>query len=110
MSKEAPEGPELPDPDLKIILLGDSAVGKSKLIERYLMDEYNPRQVFNALYFFSQNTNGVGESKPSIDSIASVFTTNASFSTHRQLADRPGPVALNIRLDVIQKRGSAQRG
>ena len=36
---------ELPDPDLKIILLGDSAVGKSKLIERYLMDEYNPRQV-----------------------------------------------------------------
>jgi Rab-like protein 2 len=37
---------DLPDPDLKIILLGDSAVGKSKLIERYLMDEYNPRQVF----------------------------------------------------------------
>lgn len=37
----------LPDPDLKIILLGDSAVGKSKLIERYLMDEYNPRQVSN---------------------------------------------------------------
>lgn len=36
---------DLPDPDLKIILLGDSAVGKSKLIERYLMDEYNPRQV-----------------------------------------------------------------
>jgi small GTP-binding protein len=34
-----------PDPDLKIILLGDSAVGKSKLIERYLMDEYNPRQL-----------------------------------------------------------------
>jgi GTPase SAR1 family protein len=38
---------DLPDPDLKIILLGDSAVGKSKLIERYLMDEYNPRQVFS---------------------------------------------------------------
>lgn len=36
---------DLPDPDLKIILLGDSAVGKSKLIERFLMDEYNPRQV-----------------------------------------------------------------
>jgi Rab-like protein 2 len=33
------------DADLKIILLGDSAVGKSKLIERYLMDEYNPRQL-----------------------------------------------------------------
>ena len=51
---------DLPDPDVKIILLGDSAVGKviiffecmhhrsyrqSKLVERYLMDEYNPRQV-----------------------------------------------------------------
>jgi small GTP-binding protein len=30
--------------DLKIILLGDSAVGKSKLVERYLMDNYHPRQ------------------------------------------------------------------
>lgn len=29
----------------QIILLGDSAVGKSKLVERYLMDDYNPRQV-----------------------------------------------------------------
>jgi Rab-like protein 2 len=38
-------GDELPDPDLKIILLGDSAVGKSKLVERFLMDEYNPRQL-----------------------------------------------------------------
>lgn len=44
---EAKDGGDdsLPDPDLKIILLGDSAVGKSKLIERYLMDEYNPRQL-----------------------------------------------------------------
>lgn len=33
----------------QIILLGDSAVGKSKLVERYLMDEYNPRQVCEAL-------------------------------------------------------------
>lgn len=41
---------DLPDPDLKIILLGDSAVGKSKLIERYLMDEYNPRQVCILFY------------------------------------------------------------
>lgn len=39
------EASELPDPDLKVILLGDSAVGKSKLVERYLMDEYNPRQL-----------------------------------------------------------------
>lgn len=36
---------ELPDPDVKVILLGDSAVGKSKLVERFLMDEYNPRQL-----------------------------------------------------------------
>ena len=36
---------DLPDPDFKIILLGDSAVGKSKLVERFLMDEYNPRQL-----------------------------------------------------------------
>lgn len=44
-NKTEPVLDDLPDPDLKIILLGDSAVGKSKLIERYLMDEYNPRQV-----------------------------------------------------------------
>ena len=36
---------DLPDPDLKIILLGDSAVGKSKLVERYLMNDFNPRQL-----------------------------------------------------------------
>ena len=36
---------EMEDADLKIILLGDSAVGKSKLIERYLMSKYEPRQL-----------------------------------------------------------------
>lgn len=30
---------------LKIILLGDSAVGKTKMIERYLMDNYHPQQM-----------------------------------------------------------------
>ncbi|CAD8056485.1 unnamed protein product [Paramecium primaurelia] len=30
--------------DLKIILLGDSAVGKSKLVERFLLDDYEERQ------------------------------------------------------------------
>ena len=30
---------------LQVILLGDSAVGKSKLVERFLMDDYHPRQV-----------------------------------------------------------------
>lgn len=29
---------------IKIILLGDSAVGKSKLMERYLLDNYIPYQ------------------------------------------------------------------
>ena len=33
------------DYDVKVILLGDSAVGKSKLVERYMMGNYNPRQV-----------------------------------------------------------------
>uniref|UniRef100_A0A7S0MFR9 Uncharacterized protein n=1 Tax=Cryptomonas curvata TaxID=233186 RepID=A0A7S0MFR9_9CRYP len=32
------------DKVVKVILLGDSAVGKSKLVERYLMDGYEPRQ------------------------------------------------------------------
>lgn len=32
------------DPDaLKIICLGDSMVGKSKLVERFLMDDYEPQ-------------------------------------------------------------------
>ena len=30
---------------IKIILLGDSAVGKSKLVERFLMDGYQPQQL-----------------------------------------------------------------
>lgn len=41
---------------LQVILLGDSAVGKSKLVERYLMDEYNPRQLSTfALTLFRKN-------------------------------------------------------
>lgn len=36
-------GDDLPDADLKIILCGDSAVGKSKLVERFLLDDYSPR-------------------------------------------------------------------
>ena len=44
-SSAAVAADDLPDPDFKIILLGDSAVGKSKLVERFLMDEYNPRQL-----------------------------------------------------------------
>ena len=69
MSKaEAPEGkvdeskePEtdpndLSPADAKIILLGDSAVGKTKLVERFLMDEYNPQQLSTyALTMFRKN-------------------------------------------------------
>lgn len=43
-SAAAPAVPEK-EPDLKIILLGDSAVGKSKLVERFLMNDYVPRQM-----------------------------------------------------------------
>jgi hypothetical protein len=39
------DAPAEKDPDLKIILLGDSAVGKSKLVERFLMNDYVPRQM-----------------------------------------------------------------
>ncbi|RLN86914.1 hypothetical protein BBJ28_00007390 [Nothophytophthora sp. Chile5] len=51
-AKAAREDVEVPDdslgePDVKIILLGDSAVGKSKLVERFMMNEYQPRQVFD---------------------------------------------------------------
>ena len=34
--------------DVKVVLLGDSAVGKTKLVERYLLKEYNP--VNNSTY------------------------------------------------------------
>ena len=52
------------DAELKIILLGDSAVGKSKLIERYLMNEYNPRQLSTyALTLFRKDIQLEGEDK-----------------------------------------------
>merc|ERR1712196_434109 len=42
--------------DVKIKLLGDSAVGKTKLVERFLMDEYNPQQLSTyALTMFRKN-------------------------------------------------------
>eukprot|EP00386_Alphamonas_edax_P014008 GDKI01043122.1.p1 GENE.GDKI01043122.1~~GDKI01043122.1.p1 ORF type:complete len:249 (-),score=70.84 GDKI01043122.1:12-758(-) len=58
---------DLPDADLKIILLGDSAVGKSKLVERFLLDDYNPRQLSTyALTLFRYNAELEGK-KYSID-------------------------------------------
>jgi Rab-like protein 2 len=54
------EGPIIEDdfgePDVKIILLGDSAVGKSKLVERYLQDSYDPRRLStHALTLYRKN-------------------------------------------------------
>lgn len=43
---------------VKIICLGDSAVGKSKLVERFLMDGYQPQQLSTyALTLFKYKTN-----------------------------------------------------
>lgn len=42
--------------DVKIILLGDTAVGKTKLVERYLVNNYNPRQLStNALTLYRKD-------------------------------------------------------
>lgn len=64
------EGGELDgydDPDVKIILLGDSAVGKSKLIERYLMNDYNPRQLSTyALTIFRKGIRLDGDAKDTL--------------------------------------------
>eukprot|EP00761_Pharyngomonas_kirbyi_P011930 gb/GECH01011956.1/.p1 GENE.gb/GECH01011956.1/~~gb/GECH01011956.1/.p1 ORF type:complete len:188 (+),score=42.81 gb/GECH01011956.1/:1-564(+) len=47
---------------VKIILLGDSAVGKSKLMERFLMDDYKPQQMSTyALTLFEHTVELEGE-------------------------------------------------
>lgn len=47
---------DLAPADLKIILCGDSAVGKSKLVERFLLDDYCPRTLSTyALTLFRYN-------------------------------------------------------
>ncbi|GFO28401.1 Rab-like protein 2a [Plakobranchus ocellatus] len=52
---------------LKIICLGDSAVGKSKLVERFLMDGYKPQQLSTfALTLFTHKTEIDGK-KVSVD-------------------------------------------
>lgn len=42
-AKGSKDEPDIVPADLKIILCGDSAVGKSKLVERFLLDDYSPR-------------------------------------------------------------------
>jgi len=45
------------DSSVKVICLGDSAVGKSKLVERFLMDGYKPQQLSTyALTLFQYKT------------------------------------------------------
>merc|ERR1719230_761080 len=47
---------DLAPADLKIILCGDSAVGKSKMVERFLLDDYCPRTLSTyALTLFRYN-------------------------------------------------------
>lgn len=50
------EGDSMEPATLKIILCGDSAVGKSKLVERFLLDDYSPRTLSTyALTLFRYN-------------------------------------------------------
>ncbi|KAL8008904.1 putative small GTP-binding protein [Plasmopara halstedii] len=52
----------LGEPDVKIILLGDSAAGKSKLVERFMMNEYEPRQLSTfALTLYRKDVEVIGE-------------------------------------------------
>ncbi|KAK7494546.1 hypothetical protein BaRGS_00014199 [Batillaria attramentaria] len=52
---------------VKVICLGDSAVGKSKLVERFLMDGYKPQQLSTfALTLFNHKTEIDGQ-KVSVD-------------------------------------------
>lgn len=53
MSESKLEGDTEEAADVKVILLGDSAVGKTKLVERYLMNDYHPRQV---IFFYYLNS------------------------------------------------------
>ncbi|EDQ84120.1 uncharacterized protein MONBRDRAFT_30574 [Monosiga brevicollis MX1] len=47
---------------VKVICLGDSAVGKSKLVERFLMDDYKPHQLSTfALTLFRHNAKVEGK-------------------------------------------------
>lgn len=55
------------EPDVKVIILGDSAVGKSKLVERYLIDDYNPRRLStHALTLYRKNINIGNDDSPTV--------------------------------------------
>lgn len=67
MKPDGDEGMKAPPTDddeepIKIILLGDSATGKSKLIERYLVDNYAQHQLSTyALTLFRKDVEHEGE-------------------------------------------------
>ena len=61
MARKYKEAKELPPADIKLILLGDSAVGKSKLVERFLLNDYEERaSSTHALTMYRHNCNHKG--------------------------------------------------
>eukprot|EP00927_Polykrikos_kofoidii_P081385 TRINITY_DN7869_c1_g1_i1.p1 TRINITY_DN7869_c1_g1~~TRINITY_DN7869_c1_g1_i1.p1 ORF type:complete len:236 (+),score=57.05 TRINITY_DN7869_c1_g1_i1:99-710(+) len=62
----AAEGDEKPA-DLKIIMLGDSAVGKSKMVERFLSDSYTPRTLSTYALTLFRHTHIEGDKEYAID-------------------------------------------
>ena len=69
----------LGEPDVKVIILGDSAVGKSKLVERYLIDDYNPRRLStHALTLYRKSIN-IGNAKEDNDSNDSSNSVTVDF-------------------------------
>jgi Rab-like protein 2 len=55
-----------PASDLKIILLGDSAVGKSKLMERFLLDDYETHQDSTYALTLYRYVSPIFEKQPSL--------------------------------------------
>merc|ERR1712032_1011698 len=58
---------DLKQADLKIIMLGDSAVGKSKMVERYLLQEYCPRTLSTYALTLFRHEYKDGDTQYSID-------------------------------------------
>ena len=53
--------------DLKIILLGDSAVGKSKLVERFLLEDFVPRQLSTYALTLYRHETEIEDKKINVD-------------------------------------------
>ena len=62
MERKYKEAKELDPADIKLILLGNSAVGKSKLVERFLLNDYEERtSSTHALTMYWHNCNHKGK-------------------------------------------------